>query len=371
MFVSKTLVISGMMLVCAGCSAPDSTPAPGPTVTCDPAAALGMAIADHDVHGFAPYALGYPPYAVDECFVLYVAPSPDANGNGELRLRNLTTGGETLVASAAVAPRRPVIAGDWMAWEADVSGRSLIHLRNREAFDTIVLDGPFDHATEPRISTTAVVFTAWLGPETTADTDVVLYEFSKKNLVTIGQGFGQQRFADISTTHVAWTDFAEDPDGRFDENPFDIADIVVLERRTNEKTIQPRLGKQAFPMLGATGKLAFLDWNLVHPEPKLMAYDLRLADIDDSLVDSVLVESIKTAAPYIRPVAHGEWLEWITFEEMVGSGVWRMRTDATSPPVLVEEPSHTNRFAPAATDRVTFVGVQTISGTVALETYAR
>ncbi len=367
MLTSKLLIVLAMMGACAGCSS-ESVTAHVPA--CNGEAARGMAIADHDVHGFAPYSLGYPPYAVDECVVLYVAPSAE-NANGELRLRNLATREETIIAPAQTAPRRPAIAGDWMAWEADVLGRSLIHLRHRGYVDTVIVDGAFDHAGEPRISTTAMVFTAWLGPDAMDDTDVLLYDFATTNLTTIGGGPGQQRFADISSTHAAWSDFSEDPDGRFDENAFDVADIVVLDRQTNVTTTRPRPGKQAFPMLGATDKLAFLDWNLVHPEPKLIAYDLRLADIGDSLNDSVLVESIRTAAPYIRPVARGTWLEWIAFDDLVGSSVWRMHTDASSLPEVVQEPSFTNRFAPAATDTMTFVGVQGNTGAVELETYGR
>jgi hypothetical protein len=356
-----------VLLGCLGCTA---DPVAAPLPACEPTAATGIQITNRDVYGAAPYAFGYPPYAADGCSLLYVAPSADANGNGELRLRDLATGEETVIAAASTLPRRPVLAGDWMAWEADVQGRTLIHVRNRNEESPIVLDVA-DHATEPRISATAVVFTAWLGPETTANTDIATYDFATGTIELIGQGPGQQRFGDISETHVAWTDFSEDPDGQFNEDPLDVADIVVFDRQTKTMSTRPRVGKQAFPMLGATGKLGFLDWNLVHPEPKLIAYDLRLADIDAPLTDSVLVEAVETVAPYIRPAAHGAYLEWFDLVENVGLAFWRMRADTTSAPVLVQEASAVQRFAPIASDEMTFIGVRNMDGTVAIEAFAR
>ncbi len=368
MFKSKINTLLYALLGCAGCTA-DRAELPIPM--CETSSAMGIAITNRDVYGVAPYALGYPQHAADGCLLLYVAPSNNVDGNGELRLRDLSTGKELVIAGASTAPRRPVLSGDWMAWEADVNGRTLIHTRNQNDGNSTIIDGAFDHATEPRISTTAIAFTAWLGPETTANTDVALYTFAEKEIEILSPSPGQQRFADISNTHVAWSDFSEDPDGRFDEDMLDVAEIVVYDRQKKTTTVRTRLGKQAFPMLGAQGKIAFLDWNLVHPEPKLVAYDLRLVDIDDSFMDSVLVESIKTALPYIRPVARGELLEWVALVEDVGPALWRMRTDAVAVPVLVQEASSINRFAPVASETMTFVGVQSIDGSVTLEAFAR
>lgn len=351
-----------------GCS---SNTVPTPIPTCEASAAEGLSIASHDTYGAAPYYLGYPPYAVDGCSLLFIAPTTEANMAGELRLRNLSSGAEKLIASASTSPRRPVLAGDWMAWEAESQGRTLIHVQKMNSSETIVINGDFDHATEPRISPSAVVFTAWLGPEATADTDIAIYEFASQAWTWIARGPGQQRFADISETHIAWSDFAEDPDGRFDENGMDVADIVLFNRESKVAEPRPRPGKQAFPMLGATGKLAFLDWNLVHPEPKLVAYDLRLADLDAPLTDSVLVESIQTAAPYIRPVARGNLLEWVAMTDMVNSTLWRMSTDELAAPEMMQPPDSIQRFAPTATDAATFIGVKNKDGSVMLQSFAR
>lgn len=356
------------VLCCWGCAA---EPIEFPPAVCNASKTPGIEVANHDVYGAAPYALGYPPYAADGCSLLYVAPSADPNGQGELRLRDLAWNSETIIAKASTMPRRPVLAGDWIAWEADEQGRTLIHIQHQKDGNTIVLDGTFDHATEPRISSTAVVFTAWLGAAQNADTDIVVYDFATKTQETVGQGPGQQRFADISATHIAWSDFSEDPDGVFDENSFDIADIVVYDRQTQMISTRPRVGKQAFPMLGATGKLAFLDWNLVHPEPKLIAYDLRVADIADSLKDSVLVESIQTSMPYVRPVARGAFLEWVSLVDMTNSTLWRMDVNASIAPVQLQEPSTKNLFAPTASEHITFVGVQNADQSVALQPFGR
>lgn len=367
MVVSRCPWFLAAILGASGCS---SNTAPAPIPTCDASSSMGLSIANRDVYGAAPYYLGYPPYAADGCSVLYVAPSTNPNMPGDLRFRNLAQNEEKVIAAATSFPRRPVIAGEWMAWEAESEGRSLIHAANQNSGEILIIDGDFDHATEPRISPSAVVFTAWLGPETTADTDVAIYEFATTSWQWVARGPGQQRFPDISETHIAWSDFAEDPDGRFDENDMDVADIVLFDRQTQSIEPRPRIGKQAFPMLGATGKLAFLDWNLVHPEPKLVAYDLRLADLDAPLTDSVLVESIRTAAPYIRPVARGHFLEWVALTDLINSALWRMPTDSGAPEMLLP-PDSTQRFAPIATDAMTFVGVQNKDGSVTLEGFAR
>src|SRR5437867_4258404 len=65
----------------------------GGSTICDASAVNGIAIAPTDVYGGPPYALGYPPYAIDACKLVYVAPSP-----AELRLRDLSTGVETTIA---------------------------------------------------------------------------------------------------------------------------------------------------------------------------------------------------------------------------------------------------------------------------------
>ncbi len=359
-----------LVVVAWNCAACSEGATPPPEVICDSSKAAGLSIAAGDVYGVAPYAFGYPPYAIDGCQVLYLARSNTPDGGGELRLRNLATNHDDIIAEASTSPRRPVLAGNSMAWEGDVDGKAWIHLRRGMQSKTEVLNGDFDHATEPRIATNALVFTLWRGPESTADTEIGIYDFETRAVETIVRP-GQQRFADISDTHVAWTDFSEDPDGHLDENAMDIADIVVMNRQTGAMATRVRIGKQAFPMLGATGKLAFLDWNLVHPEPKLVAYDLRIADVNDTLNDSVLIDTVKTTAPYIRPSAHGEWIEWIAFEEGLGSGVWRTGTDTTATPEIVLPPSWVNRFAPIATDSVTFIGTQRMDGSVALEAFTR
>jgi len=112
--------------------------------------------------------LGYPSYAIDGCYLAYVASS------GSLMLRTLATGDETELEPAANRPRRPALAGDVIAWEADGEGKSCIRV---QAFGvTTSLSGSFDHAGEPAVTRDAVVFTAFRGAAESADSDILLYD---------------------------------------------------------------------------------------------------------------------------------------------------------------------------------------------------
>ena len=110
--------------------------------------------------------------------------------------------------------------------------------------------GSFDHAGEPRATTDAVVFTAWQGPKADSDTDVWLYDVQGPQLVVALQGAGQQRFADVSPTHVAVSDFSEDPDGIYDGDGTSLADIVVIERSTFKKAARSAKGQASFSAFG-------------------------------------------------------------------------------------------------------------------------
>ncbi|MFT3767526.1 MAG: hypothetical protein QM820_18890 [Minicystis sp.] len=226
----------------------------------------GLEVSATDPYGGEPYALGYPPYAVDGCALAYVTPS------GELRLRDLAGGSESVLAKVDEAPRRPAIVGDLVAWEGVIDGK--VSVRVRGPHGTVTVPGSFDHAGEPRVAADSVVFTGWHDADDHGDTDVYLFTPSTGEVTAIATGPAQQRFPDVSATHIAWTDFTEDPDGALGDDSTDAADIVVLARATSEQTTRKHEGKQAFPMLGADGHLAYLDWGLVHPEPKFSAYEI-------------------------------------------------------------------------------------------------
>jgi hypothetical protein len=298
--------------------------------------------------------LGYPPYALDGCTLVYVTPVDGARG--ELRVRDLATGVEELLAPSADAPSRPAVSGSTIAWEVTVAGKSQVRVRQTGTVRTI--EGPFDHAGEPRAARGAVVFTAWLGPNDTDDTDVFVYDAEAKTATPLATGRGQQRFADISDTHVAITDFAEDPNGRFDEM-MSIADISVFERATGRRIDRSLPGKQAFPMLGTNGRVGYLEWRLIHPEPKFSEFFIKSGLIDGSPdVDRNIkgADVVKTDPAYVRPSVHGSEVDFI--DTTSGSPqLFRATLDDASAPALVRDAPAGSLVGPVAAASMTLVGV--------------
>jgi hypothetical protein len=352
----------------AGGSASTSSGAGG-AAACSPSSVQGIAVTPTDVYGGLPYALGYPPYAIDGCLLAYVKPASDGGTSGDLVLRDLANGTEMTLAPASEVPRRPAIAGDLVAWEATVAGQPSVRVRGPSGVVTVT--GTYDHAGEPRVAADSVVFTAWLGPMDNADTDVFLYTPSSGAVEVVATGPGQQRFADVSTTHVAWSDFSEGPSGVFNVNGGDAANIVVLDRAAQATTVRAKPGKQAFPMLGARGKVAYLDWGdiAIPPEPKFSEYDLRLGDVAGTLTGDVLVEHVVAQAPYLRPVARGAYLEWV---ETPGQTLLRRQpVDLSTQPQTVTTFSASTVFGPSASLAITLVGATTTAGAVTLRGFAR
>ncbi|MEP7123026.1 MAG: hypothetical protein ABJE95_19010 [Byssovorax sp.] len=72
-----------------------------------------------------------------------------------------------------------------------------------------------------------------------------------------------------------------------------------------------RPGKQAFPILGAKGKVAYLDWVGVQPEPKLDGYALQIANLGAPVEADALVSQIYTPLIHVHPVARGALIEWV------------------------------------------------------------
>jgi hypothetical protein len=301
-------------------------------------------VSPSDFYGYAPYWLGYPPYAVDGCSLVFVTPA------GDLVLRDLAAGTEATIASASEQPRRPAIAGDLVAWEATVNGKPMV--RVREGDHTTTIDGPFNHAGEPRVAPGAVVFTGWLAENDLGDTDVFLYD---THCVTkVRSGPGQQRFADISSTHIAWSDFSEGQTGVFMDADGDAADIEVYDRSSNAIYKRKELGKQAFPLLGAEGKLAYLDWGTVHPEPKFSEYDVYIADIAQAASTANLVTHIQTTELYLRPTAHGTQIDWVVSNAGTPA-LFHRPVDLSSPAVQLDTMGSTELYGPVATSGMAIV----------------
>jgi hypothetical protein len=133
-------------------------------------------------------------------------------------------------------------------------------VRVRAGGANVSIVGSFDHAREPKASSDAVVFTGFLGTDDGSDSDVFLYDVAGKSVTQLQVEKGQQRFADVSAAHVAWSDFAEDPTGVYSGDGTSLADVVLYDRVTKKSQVIKLTGKQAFPMLAVSGSVGFLDW---------------------------------------------------------------------------------------------------------------
>jgi hypothetical protein len=309
--------------------------------------------------------LGYPPYALDGCTLVYVAP---ADGGGALHLRDLATGTDVELEPAASQPRRPALSGDVIAWEIGELTKSQVRVSYQGNVQT--LTGDFDHAAEPRATANAVVFTAFLGPNPTDDSDVYLYDVNGDGPSPVAAGAGQQRFADVSLTHVAVTDFSEDPRGYFDEYE-SIADLVIIDRNSGLATPRKRAGKQAFPLLGSDLGLVYLDWGAVHPEPKFSQFGLR-AGVLDAPVDAdydVKAEGIRTDPAYLRPSLHGLNVDFVDTQNGT-LGLYRFTLGSQQPPTPIPVAGAPQLLGPVASDAMTLIA--TLQGqTLALTAIAR
>ena len=314
--------------------------------------------------------LGYPPYALDGCTLVYVAATAGAD-NGALRLRELSTGTELELEPGTAHPRRPAVAGGVVAWESDGADGSQVRVRDARGVEPF--EAVFPRAGEPRVTADALVFTAFVGAGTNADTDVALYDLTQRELTLIATGAGQQRFADVSTTHVAFTDFSEDPKGYFDQ--FDsISDVVLIDRATLLRTTRAAPGKQAFPLLGSGGLLAYLEWGAVHPEPKFSQFFLKAGHVDAPMVDDRNVKGgdapVSTDPAYVRPSLHGVYLDYIDKTASL-TQLFRANLDEPAPPVSVAVQGVSRLLGPVATDELTLVAKPLSGDTLGLVAVAR
>lgn len=323
-----------------GGSSPTPTSPGAPT--CDATFARDIAVSSDDANG-------YPPYAIAECSLVYVS------SDGALVLRDLSSNAEITLAPTSERPRRPAVGVDIdetgtrklvIAWETTLAPGPAVRVRYGDRVST--MQGNFIMAGEPRARDRFVAFTVWNGPKETDDTDVWLYDArtGRQPRMAIG-GAGQQRFPDVSRTHVVAADFAEDPDGHFDREN-DLADITVFEIATAHTTRRLAPNKQSFPMLGDDGvTLAYLEWAAVHPQPKLWAYDLRAGSIDKDYASDRLIAHVEyESADPARPALAGDTLEWIANPEGE-TMLYRAPADGSSPAARVAGLDKLRLFAPA------------------------
>jgi hypothetical protein len=308
-------------------------------------------------------SLGYPPYAVDGCSLVYVAAGAEP---GALHLRNLLNGQDSVLENADKAPRRPAISGSLIAWEADgATGSAEVRVR----FDGRVesMSGAFVRAEEPRVNRDAVVFTGFLGPGRDDDSDVYLFDVNARLLTVVASGPGQQRFADVSPTHVAITDFAEDPKGYFSEAG-SISDIALIERASGTRTNRPLPGKQAFPLLGDKGVFAYLEWAAVHPEPKLGQFWLKVGYLGRPVSEDFNVKTtgqVSTNPAYVRPSLHGSYLDFID-EGADGAALYQVALGSSATLVATKVEGSLRLFGPVAGEGFTLLASQRSGQSIAL-----
>lgn len=362
--VSCLLAACGGSATVSSDAADGGAPPPAPDGGVSPAscsAPLPVAVASRDLYG-------YPPYATEGCALAYVSP------DGDLVLVDAASGARDTVAPASERPRRPVLTDVLVAWEATVAGADVVRVRGRGASGarTVAVAAA---TREPRAFHDVVVVTAWRTTDELGATDVYLYDATADATRPITTGPAQKRFADVSKDLIAYTDFSEDPDGRFDDDGKDLADVVVVDRASGVVTRRAAPGKQAFPMLasGAPGRVAYMSWGEVHPEPKLQAYELRAGRVDQPASSDLAIAQVSAsvAAPIRPSLSPDGTLEWIA---TTGSpALMRAPIDGSRAPraTTVGEGSF-DLFAPASSAAFTLVaGRRPRDATPVLYTLAR
>ncbi|MBI3205416.1 MAG: hypothetical protein HYZ29_28005 [Myxococcales bacterium] len=299
----------------------------------------GVEVADVDLDGF-------PSYSVDGCQLAYVS-----GKTGQLLLRDLATGKETVIDDGAEGPRRPSLAGSVLAWE---SAKHLVRVRHGGT--VTILSGGFNLAGEPRATSDAVVFTGWLGTDTDTDSDVFLYQVGTGTSTAVAAGPGQQRFADVSATHVAVSDFSEDPGGVYTGDGASQADIIVFDRATLTPTVRAAPGKQAFPMLGSSGTLSYLEWITVHPIPKLQDYTLRAVPLATPTATATKIADVQSDQA-VRPTARAGVAEWVVRWQGVSS-LYRAALDGSTAPQKQDLGTAAVLHAPSSSSSMTVLAVR-------------
>lgn len=309
---------------------------------------------------------GYPPYAAYGCRLAYVKAD-----TGALVLRDLTNGSEREIAPSSEHPQRPSVSADVVAWESTgAGGAAEVHvLYSNAGTDRITVlsssfgsakGHPFDHAGEARAWSGVVAFTAWSAAADTSDTDVLLYRASSDTLAVVAGGPAQQRFADVSEGKIAVTDFIEDPDGTFNDNGADLADIGVLDRATGVYSLRKSPGKDAFPVLVSDDALGYLHWGDHRPEPKFQAFSVMGAVIAAPPSQDKLLMDVTTLT-FIRPSGRYGELFWVTSSMTNGAyALNHAKTDGSEPATAITDLAASGQSlgAPSAAKAFTLVAVQ-------------
>jgi hypothetical protein len=196
---------------------------------------------------------------------------------------------------------------------------------------TMPVPAGYDHVDEPATATSIVVVTAWRTTASDSDTDVFAFDPTTSTLTPIVVAPKQQRFAAVSDTIVAVTDFTEDPIGAYTGSGNDLADIGVFTRASTSYVVRQRPGKDAFPVIVTNDILGYLHWGDVHPEPKLEAYTIYTGTIGaDPLADTKIAD-VTNAYALERPSAKNGIIEWVATIQG-SSSLWRANAASPSAP---------------------------------------
>jgi hypothetical protein len=133
---------------------------------------------------------------------------------------------------------------------------------------------------------------------------------------------------------------------------------VLVARASGTKTSLPSPGKQAFPMLGSSGVLGFLEWVMVHPIPKLQAYTIKSVPIDDPTAAPTQIANVESEVR-VRPVAQGGLFEWVV-RWQGATTLFRAPVDGSALPTAVPM-SAVELHAPVATETTTVLAVRPTS----------
>jgi hypothetical protein len=163
----------------------------------------------------------------------------------------------------------------------------------------------------------------------------------------------------VSPTHVAFTDFSEDPKGYFSEAG-SISDIALVERSSGQRSNRVAPGKQAFPLLGTGSVFAYLEWAAVHPEPKLGQFWLKAGYLNRPVSEDFNVKvdgQVSTNPAYVRPSLRGQKLDFI---DQGVNGPLLYRASLSTPGALASfaVAGSLSLFGPVAGERFTLLANQ-------------
>lgn len=325
-----TLVLVTLPCACGGETVP-SDPIVTPEHTCDLVLDGPIAIAD---------PTPAPTYAIGSCRVAWVE-----RGTNRLLMRRLGVGqrvGQIAGPAPASDARREISFGPLtnaylVSWVEGPPNDSRVMVAVPGVVAPKAISGPFHHAGEARVSAGVskdggpagvVAFTGWLTADPKGDTDVFAYDPLTDTLTILADGPGQQRWPGTSNSEIAITDFHEDPDGRFDDDGADRADILVINRIANTRRAFPRPGLQAHAR--TCGHALYRDWNAASAS----TYELRASDTYGSDPD-VVVDAVPKSNLMDLQDCDQDHYEWIAPNANDVAQLWTKPTHGGQPKTVL------------------------------------